>query len=69
MNHNVSWTDKRQAFQWWCPKCGTGIRDPESLGNPYVCPNCDPHVTLEQRPRVREAGLRPEAWAAGADRR
>jgi protein gp37 len=42
-----------QDFQYWRPNCNTGVRDPEALGNPFLCPNCDPHEVLTQRrPRV-----------------
>lgn len=28
-------------FPWYCPKCATRIKDPDLLGNPGMCPNCN----------------------------
>ena len=37
-------------FGWECPKCKVGIVDPEILGSPWMCPECENSYLVECAP-------------------
>ena len=42
--HGLLWEAKQDAdaeFPWRCPSCGARFKDPDALGDPGVCSDCD----------------------------